>query len=298
MYAIEIENLTKIYPPKTQALKDINLKIPQGAFFGLLGANGAGKSTLIGILCSLVQKTQGHIKINGLDYDQYSNLAKSQIGLVPQEFNFAVYDTCLEILVYQAGYFGIARALAKKRAHTLLEAVGLLEKKNTSARNLSGGMKRRLMIARALMSEPQILILDEPTAGLDVELRRSIWDFLQKENARGRTIILTTHFLEEAEILCKEIAFINKGQLLLHDTTQNILKKVKRETVILYGENLHQVSTLEPYEFSPIDRDSIEVYLQENQTMSQLIGLLEKQGVSISRVQNKGSRLEDFLHYE
>ena len=212
--ALEIVGLEKTYSNGVQAVKGIDLTVEKGDFFALLGANGAGKSTTIGVISSLVNKTKGTVKVFGHDIDTDLGKAKTNLGLVPQEFNFSQFETLNQILVNQAGYYGVPRAEAHKRADELLAQLGLADKKDKQARTLSGGMKRRLMIARALMHKPQLLILDEPTAGVDIELRRSMWEFLKEINLQGVTIILTTHYLEEAEMLCKNIAIIDKGQII------------------------------------------------------------------------------------
>ena len=232
MTALEINNLTKIYPNKLIALNSINLNVNQGDFFALLGPNGAGKSTAIGIICDLTKKTSGSVKIFGHCIDENNDAAKSCIGIVPQEINFSLFETCLEIVVNQGGYYGIKRSHATKRAEKYLRKLNLWEKRNERSRNLSGGMKRRLMIARALVHEPKMLILDEPTAGVDVELRRSMWDFLIDINQQGVTIVLTTHYLEEAESLCKNIAIINHGKIVENTSMKELLSKLNKETFI------------------------------------------------------------------
>jgi ABC-2 type transport system ATP-binding protein len=211
--ALEIFNLQKTYANGFEALKGIDLKVEEGDFFALLGPNGAGKSTTIGILSSLVSKSEGSVKICGIDIDEDFSLAKKQIGIVPQEFNFNVFENVEDVLIHQAGYYGIPISVARQRANYYLEKLGILDKQHVQMRMLSGGMKRRLMIARALVHEPRVLILDEPTAGVDIEMRRSMYDFLRETNAEGRTIIMTTHYLEEAELLCRNVAIINQGKL-------------------------------------------------------------------------------------
>ena len=233
MYALEIEQLRKTYSGGLEALKGISLNVTEGDFYALLGPNGAGKSTTIGVISSLVNKTSGKVKVFGYDIDQSLELAKQHLGLVPQEFNFNPYETVEQILLQQAGYYGVPRALAKQRAQKYLTQLELWDKRNERARHLSGGMKRRLMIARALIHEPKLLILDEPTAGVDIELRRSMWEFLKKINQQGITIILTTHYLEEAEMLCRNIGIINKGELIENTTMKDLLSKLDVETFIL-----------------------------------------------------------------
>ncbi len=225
MKAIEIKDLRKRYATGTEALRGINLSVEEGDFFALLGPNGAGKTTIIGILTSLVTKTSGEAKIFGVDISSDPSLAKTYIGLVPQEFNFNIFEKVLDIIVDQAGFYGIPRQQAIKDAEPLLKDLGLWEKKDAKSQELSGGMKRRLMIARALIHRPKLLILDEPTAGVDVELRRQMWTFLRRINSEGTTIVLTTHYLEEAEQLCRTVAMINKGEILVHETMKALLER-------------------------------------------------------------------------
>ena len=223
--AVHIKNLRKVYSNNLEALKDVSLSIAAGDFFALLGPNGAGKTTLIGIATGLTNKTAGTVEIFGTSIDQNPELAKTYIGLVPQEFNFNIFEKVIDIVTTQAGYYGIPRAQALTDAESILKELGLWEKRNEKAMALSGGMKRRLMIARALIHHPRLLILDEPTAGVDVELRRSMWEFLKKMNASGTTIILTTHYLEEAEALCRNVAIINKGSILVNEPTATLIQK-------------------------------------------------------------------------
>ena len=260
MTALEINNLTKIYPNKLIALNSINLNVNQGDFFALLGPNGAGKSTAIGIICDLTKKTSGSVKIFGHCIDENNDAAKSCIGIVPQEINFSLFETCLEIVVNQGGYYGIKRSHATKRAEKYLRKLNLWEKRNERSRNLSGGMKRRLMIARALVHEPKMLILDEPTAGVDVELRRSMWDFLIDINQQGVTIVLTTHYLEEAESLCKNIAIINHGKIVENTSMKELLSKLNKETFIFDLNNpIKELPNLDDYNLKLIDTTTIEV---------------------------------------
>lgn len=223
MDAISVQDLRKRYDTGTEALKGVSLSVPQGDFFALLGPNGAGKTTLIGILANLVEKTSGEAKVFGHDIVSESSTAKTYIGLVPQEFNFNIFEKVEDILITQAGYYGIPRHEAQKRVEPLLKDLGLWEKRREASQKLSGGMKRRLMIARALVHQPKLLILDEPTAGVDVELRRQMWTFLRKINAEGTTIVLTTHYLEEAEQLARNVAIINKGEILVNEPMQGFL---------------------------------------------------------------------------
>lgn len=232
-YALEISQLTKQYAGGVQALRGIDLKVSAGDFYALLGPNGAGKSTTIGIISSLVNKTGGKVSVFGYDIDTDLVLAKRQLGLVPQEFNFNPFETVLQIVLQQAGYYGVPHKLAQERAKTYLTQLDLWEKRDERAMRLSGGMKRRLMIARALMHQPKLLILDEPTAGVDIELRRSMWGFLKTLNAQGTTIILTTHYLEEAEMLCRNIGIIQHGELVENTSMKALLGKLESETFIL-----------------------------------------------------------------
>ena len=233
MVAIDIQHLIKTYKGGTQALKDVSLQIATGDFFALLGANGAGKTTLINILTGLVNKTSGTVKVFGFDIDHQESNAKGCLGTVPQEFNFNMFEKVEDIVVNQAGYFGVPYKTAKKDAEHFLKKVGLWEKRQAMARTLSGGMKRRLMIARALMHHPKILILDEPTAGVDVELRIGMWEYLREINKKGTTIILTTHYLEEVEQMCRHVAIIKKGQIVRQDTVSNLTKNQKLEKTFL-----------------------------------------------------------------
>ncbi len=232
-YALEIEGLAKTYGNGLRALVGIDLTVSQGDFFALLGPNGAGKSTTIGIISSLVNKTAGLVRVNGVNIDDNFPLAKRHLGIVPQEFNFNVFESVEDILIHQAGYYGIPLGHAREKIEFFLKKLGLADKRNTRARNLSGGMKRRLMIARALIHEPKLLILDEPTAGVDIEMRRSMYDFLREINQAGTTIILTTHYLEEAESLCRNIAIINHGEIVANTSIKTLLRELHRETFIL-----------------------------------------------------------------
>src|SRR5210317_179470 len=231
--ALTIENLSKIYDNGFEALKGINLTVEQGDFFALLGPNGAGKSTTIGIICSLVSKSGGRISVFDVDIDQDFPAAKRHIGIVPQEFNFNQFEKAFDIVVNQAGYYGLTLAVARERAETYLRELGLWEQRDISARMLSGGMKRRLMIARALVHEPRLLILDEPTAGVDIEIRRSMWSFLRQINAAGTTIILTTHYLEEAETLCRHVAIIDEGRIIENDRMESVIRELQSESFVL-----------------------------------------------------------------
>ena len=296
MTALEINNLTKIYPNKLIALNSINLNVNQGDFFALLGPNGAGKSTAIGIICDLTKKTSGSVKIFGHCIDENNDAAKSCIGIVPQEINFSLFETCLEIVVNQGGFYGIKRSHAIKRAEKYLRKLNLWEKRNERSRNLSGGMKRRLMIARALVHEPKMLILDEPTAGVDVELRRSMWDFLIDINQQGVTIVLTTHYLEEAESLCKNIAIINHGKIVENTSMKELLSKLNKETFIFDLNNpIKELPNLEDYNLKLIDTTTIEVEVDRERNINKLFEILTKKNINITSMRNKTSRLEELF---
>ncbi len=293
MKAIEVVDLSKTYAGGVQALKNVSLSIEQGRFYGMLGPNGAGKSTFIGILCSLVNKTSGRVSIMGHDLDRELNQAKSFLGVVPQEFNFNIFETCLNIVTYQAGYYGVPAKLARQRGKALFEQLGLSDKMNTTAMELSGGMKRRLMIARALIHDPQILILDEPTAGVDIALRRTMWDFLQLRNQQGLTIILTTHYLEEAEHLCERIAIIDKGQLIEDAPTSEIIGKLDQESFILYLDSSQNFPSLSSYDVKVLDETSVEIKLSRGENLSALFEELKSKKVKVNRMKNKSNRLEE-----
>ena len=296
MTALEINNLTKIYPNKLIALNSINLNVNQGDFFALLGPNGAGKSTAIGIICDLTKKTSGSVKIFGHCIDENNDAAKSCIGIVPQEINFSLFETCLEIVVNQGGFYGIKRSHATKRAEKYLRKLNLWEKRNERSRNLSGGMKRRLMLARALVHEPKMLILDEPTAGVDVELRRSMWDFLIDINQQGVTIVLTTHYLEEAESLCKNIAIINHGKIVENTSMKELLSKLNKETFIFDLNNpIKELPNLDDYNLKLIDATTIEVEVDRERNINKLFEILTKKNIDITSMRNKTSRLEELF---
>ncbi|VAW56748.1 Uncharacterized ABC transporter ATP-binding protein YadG [hydrothermal vent metagenome] len=305
MLALEISCLQKTYPNGTQALKGVDLSVDEGDFFALLGSNGAGKSTTIGIISGLVNKSAGSVKIFGFDYDTQQAQAKSCIGLVPQEFNFNQFEQVIEILVNQAGYYGIPRPLAYERAETYLKQLALWDKRNVMARELSGGMKRRLMIARALIHEPKLLILDEPTAGVDIEIRRSMWAFLSKMNQQGTTIILTTHYLEEAENLCKNIAIIDHGHTIEHTSMKRLLSQLNKETLLLYlGEplqNYHQNNhclkseALSQFDIKVIDESTLEMSLDESTHMNSLFQILSDNNIQVASMRNKTNRLEQLF---
>ncbi|TPH15062.1 ABC transporter ATP-binding protein [Litorilituus lipolyticus] len=291
-YALEITGLKKTYKGGFQALKNIELKVEQGDFFALLGPNGAGKSTTIGVMTSLVNKTQGQVKIYGHDIDNALEEAKSHIGLVPQEFNFNQFEPLTNILVNQAGYYGVDRKTALIRAEKYLKQLELWDKRNEPARALSGGMKRRLMIARALMHEPKMLILDEPTAGVDIEIRRAMWDFLQVLNKEGITIILTTHYLEEAEMLCRNIAIIDGGEIVENTTMKGLLAQLDTETFVLdLAPIQHQVS-LDGVVSRQLDDHTLEIDISKKQSLNQVFAQLSSQDVEVKSMRNKSNRLE------
>jgi len=294
--ALSISNLQKTYNNGFEALKAISLDVQAGDFFALLGPNGAGKSTCIGIISSLVNKTSGTVKVFDTDIDVNFAKAKSYIGLVPQEFNFNIFEPIEEIVVNQAGYYGIERPLAIERTEYYLNQLGLWEKRKDSARLLSGGMKRRLMIARALVHEPKLLILDEPTAGVDIEIRRSMWAFMRKINENGTTIILTTHYLEEAEELCRNIAIIDHGHLVENTTMQNLLAKLQCETFVLsLNSPLESSLKLPGFKVRQIDDLTLEVDILKGQCINKLFTLLSSQRVDVSSMRNKSNRLEQLF---
>jgi ABC-2 type transport system ATP-binding protein len=296
MHAIEIKQLCKTYAGDVEALKNIDLTIESGDFFALLGANGAGKSTTIGLMSALLTKTSGSIHVCGVDLDKNPSKAKQFIGLVPQEINLNIFEPCLQILVNQAGYYGIPRTEATVRANELLKQLGLWHKKDTIARRLSGGMKRRLMIARALMHNPQVLILDEPTAGVDIEIRHSMWEFLKRTNEEGTTIILTTHYLEEAEQLCKHIAIIDKGILVENTSTQALLNTLQHQTYVFTTEApIDFLPNLEPWEAVQRDAHTFELRVENQYSLNQVFKRLDEQGLAVHSLRNKTNRLEELF---
>lgn len=296
MNALSIKDLRKRYQSGLEALKSITLDVREGEFFGLLGPNGAGKTTTIGIITSLVTKTGGTIKVFGIDIDEDFSSAKRLIGVVPQEFNFSIFEKVEDIVCQQAGYYGIGRQQAQQSCEKYLRQLGLWERRHTTARELSGGMKRRLMIARGLVHEPRLLILDEPTAGVDVELRRGMWDFLEKLNRSGRTIILTTHYLEEAERLCSRIAIIADGRIIENAPKRDLLKKLDKETFVLdvKGEDL-QVSPMDHVNFNPLDETTLEVTVTKGQSLNRVFEHLGSQGIEVDSMRNKTNRLEEIF---
>lgn len=296
MYALVVEDLKKIYANGLVALNGINLKVAEGDFFALLGQNGAGKSTTIGILCSLVNKTSGKVRVFDYDLDQDLLAAKSCIGIVPQEFNFNPFEKISQIIINQAGYYGIPRHIAVKRTELYLKKLGLWEKRNQIALRLSGGMKRRLMIARALVNEPRLLVLDEPTAGVDIELRHSLWEFLRELNQQGTTIILTTHYLEEAEHLCKNVAIIDHGEIIAHADMKSLINRLHVQTLILdLAESQETELELSEYPHRLLDKTSLEIELHKSQSLNSLFETLSRQGITISSMRNKTNRLEELF---
>lgn len=297
MLALSLRGLTKTYQNGTQALKGIDLDVAEGDFFALLGPNGAGKTTSIGIVTSLVNKTAGSVKVFGIDADHDLEAAKSCIGLVPQEFNFNMFESPESIVANQAGFYGIPRALARERTEKYLRKLQLWDKRKAMARSLSGGMKRRLMIARALVHEPRLLILDEPTAGVDIEIRRSMWEFLREINEAGTTIILTTHYLEEAESLCRHIAIIDKGRIAMHDRMQDVLRRLHSETFVL---NLRTplsgaVPVLPVASAELADPSTLEVELTQHQDLNAVFAALTAADIHVVSMRNKVNRLEELF---
>jgi ABC-2 type transport system ATP-binding protein len=296
MNALSIRGLTKTYKNGVQALKGVDLDVEQGDFFALLGPNGAGKTTLIGVLTSLVNKTAGSINVFGHDIDQELEAAKACIGVVPQEINFNQFESPQTILVNQAGFYGIERPLARERAEKYLSLLQLSDKRKQMARGLSGGMKRRLMIARALVHEPRLLILDEPTAGVDIEIRRSMWEFLREINERGTTIILTTHYLEEAETLCRNIAIINGGLIAERDRMSSLLRKLQAETFVLnLRETVSAVPVVPGYTFTMVDEHTLEVEVSKEQSLNEVFASLSAQNLHVFSMRNKVNRLEELF---
>ena len=297
MHALEIKNLIKTYATGVQAVKGIDLTVERGDFYALLGHNGAGKSTTIGIISSLVNKTSGSVKVFGYDLDTQKTQLKQQIGLVPQEFNFNQFEKVVDVLTQQAGFYGIPLKEAKVRAEMWLKKLDLWEKRTHLTRELSGGMKRRVMIARALMHNPKLLILDEPPAGVDIELRRSLWDFLRELNQQGTTIILTTHYLEEAENLCRNIGIIQHGKLIENTSMKSLLAKLETEIFVLDLQNMpqHRSLVIEHYPHKLLDENTLEVEVQRAQGLTNLFTQLTAQNVEVLSMRNKSNRLEELF---
>jgi len=295
-YALEIEGLKKTYDNGFSALKGIDLKVESGDFFALLGPNGAGKSTTIGILCSLVNKTAGRVCVMGYDIDTHFPIAKRRLGVVPQEFNFNQFETTQNILINTAGYHGIPRSEAVPRIEHYLKRLGLWDKRHIPSRALSGGMKRRLLIARALIHQPDLLILDEPTAGVDIELRRGMWDFLTEINAQGTTIILTTHYLEEAEALCRNVSIINAGEIIANSSTKDLLASLHTVTFVCdLQASVFEVPSIPGYECVLADANTLEVEVDKGQTLNAVFQALTDHGVQVTSMRTKTNRLEELF---
>jgi len=295
-HALVLSGLRKVYRSGNEALRGIDLTVEDGDFFALLGPNGAGKSTTIGIVSSLVRKTSGTVSVFGVDIDQDFSLAKSYIGIVPQEINFSQFENVQEILLNQAGYYGIPRRLAMERAEKYLSQLSLWERRDEVSRNLSGGMKRRLMIARALVHEPRLLILDEPTAGVDIEIRRSMWEFLTRLNRAGTTIILTTHYLEEAEQLCRNIAIIDGGVIIENSSMRELLGKLNKETFVLdCAEALPPTPLVGEFVIQRVDDHCLEVVLDRGRNLNEVFAQLSARGITVTSMRNKANRLEELF---
>lgn len=296
--ALEVTNLKKTYKNGAHALKGVSLTVAEGDFFALLGPNGAGKSTLIGIVSGLVNKTEGEVSVFGSNIDRETITARSLIGLVPQEFNFNIFDKVWDIVVTQAGYYGVPREEAMRNAESILKQLGLWDKRNDQAIKLSGGMKRRLMIARGLVHNPRLLILDEPTAGVDIELRRGMWDFLIDLNKKGTTIILTTHYLEEAEQLCRHVAIINQGEIVESGAMKQVLGKLHVETLVLdLSKDISEeiLSKLSFFDSKAVDHNTIEVSISPERTLNQAVRVLDESGIVVRSMRNKTNRLEELF---
>jgi len=296
MNALDIEDLRKVYANGVVALKGIDLIVKEGDFFALLGPNGAGKTTVIGILTSLVTKSAGRIRAFGYDLDREIEAVKACIGVVPQEVNLNMFEKNQHVLINQAGYYGVPRGIARVRAEKYLRALHLWDRRDDFTRNLSGGMKRRLMIARALVHEPKLLILDEPTAGVDIEIRRSMWNLMREINAAGTTIILTTHYLEEAESLCRNIAIIDEGQIIENDTMVNVVRKLQREVFVLALEKaIQQAPVLDGYDVRLRNNHEIEVEVAKGQGLNDVFRALSEQSLNVTSMRTKTNRLEELF---
>lgn len=296
MHALQVNNLRKTYASGVEALKGISLNVEEGDFFALLGPNGAGKSTLIGIISSLVNASSGEVKVFGTSVQQQRSKAMSYIGLVPQELNFNQFEKPLEIIVNQAGYYGIERNIALQRAEKYLKQLQLWGKRDVISRVLSGGMKRRLMIARAMVNEPRLLILDEPTAGVDIEIRRSMWEFIREINENGTTVILTTHYLEEAEELCRNIAIIDNGKIIQNTDMKSLLGTLDVETFVLdVREPLTVAPQVEGVQFKLRDQYTLEASLPKKKSLNALFAALQDSDVRVVSMRNKSNRLEELF---
>lgn len=294
--ALSITRLEKVYASGHRALQGVSLDVMPGDFFAVLGPNGAGKSTTIGIISSLVRKTAGQVKVFGCDIDTHFSQAKKFLGVVPQEFNFSMFEKVEDIVLQQAGYYGLARSEALANCEKYLKQLSLWDKRHTQARMLSGGMKRRLMIARALVHEPKLLILDEPTAGVDIELRRSMWDFLRNINAAGTTIILTTHYLEEAESLCRNVAIIDQGRIVQNTSIKSLLQQLNKEVFIFDVQGvLTRLPQLPGLQLVQVDEHSFEVEISKGQSLNAVFAQLSEQGFEIVSMRNKANRLEELF---
>lgn len=294
--ALSINQLQKVYANGFQALKGVDIQVEEGDFFALLGPNGAGKSTTIGVICSLVNKTAGKVQIFGVDIDEDFAGAKKFLGVVPQEFNFNQFEKVFDIVVNQAGYYGMPRYLACERAEKYLKKLSLWDKRDEPSRSLSGGMKRRLMIARALVHEPKLLILDEPTAGVDIEIRRSMWEFLQEINRQGTTIILTTHYLEEAENLCRNIAIIDQGEIIQNSSMREVLQQLHTEVFVLdLAKPLSSPPELPEFNISLVDPNTLEVEVDKSININSLFDALSAKQIQITSMRNKSNRLEELF---
>jgi ABC-2 type transport system ATP-binding protein len=296
MLALSINNLKKTYQNGFHALKGINLEVQEGDFFALLGANGAGKSTTIGVLTSLIRKTSGELSLFGVSLDKNPSAVKAFIGLVPQEFNCNIFESCEQILINQAGFYGIGRKKAKESTAYFLEKLGLWDKRDKTPRELSGGMKRRLMIARALIHHPRMLILDEPSAGVDVEIRHSMWAFLKELNDNGTTIILTTHYLEEAEELCRHIAIIDKGEIIESGSMQTILKQCEYQRFILELEKpIETIPDINDFKIKQLDDFKLELKVDKTYSINDVFKTLSNNQIEVTHLRNKGNRLENLF---
>jgi ABC-2 type transport system ATP-binding protein len=295
-YALEISNLKKVYSGGTEALKGISLKVKEGDFYALLGPNGAGKSSTIGIIGTLVTKTEGDVKIFGYDIDKDVAVAKSMLGVVSQEINFSQFEKIIDIVTTQAGYYGIAYSVAKPKVEEMLKRLGLWDKRNDQARTLSGGYKRRLMIAKALIHEPKLLILDEPTAGVDIELRREMWTFLKEINQNGTTIILTTHYLEEAEQLCRNIGIIDHGEIVVDTSMKDLLGRLDVQGFVLDLENpLDHAPTIDGFELRLEDPLTLVTATNKEKSINSLFNELNKIGIKVKSMRNESNRLEELF---
>jgi ABC-2 type transport system ATP-binding protein len=296
MLALAVRQLVKTYPNGVQALRGVDLDVPEGDFFALLGPNGAGKTTLIGIITSLVNKTAGDVRVFGASIDTELELAKSRVGVVPQEININMWDSVYNIVTTQAGFYGMTPRRARERAEACLDQLQLWDRRKEPGRNLSGGMKRRLMIARALMHQPRLLILDEPTAGVDIEIRRSMWEFLREINAAGTTIILTTHYLEEAENLCRHVAIIDHGQIVERDKMANVLRKLHAEVFVMnLREPVADAPVLPGYAVERISDHEIEVEVTKGRDLNEVFAGLSAAGLHVVSMRNKANRLEELF---